>query len=189
MVTAPDAARVFLLRHCQAEGQAEAAPLTPAGHAQAEVLAGRLAGAGIDRIVASPTLRTRQSVEPLARRLELPVHTDARLAERVLGTDLPDWRAALRAACLDPELCHPGGESSRAATARGLAALADARRSGARLPLLVTHGNLLALLLHALDGRDSFTTWERLGNPDLFLVAPGETIRVDRCPVACGDCA
>jgi 2,3-bisphosphoglycerate-dependent phosphoglycerate mutase len=40
-----------------------------------------------------------------------------------------------------------------------------------RLPaVVVTHGNLLALLLHAFDGRPGYATWEQLSNPDLFVV-------------------
>lgn len=41
--------------------------------------------------------------------------------------------------------------------------------------VVVTHGNLLSLLLHAMDGRPGVATWERLTNPDVFQVqhSPG----------------
>jgi len=176
---------LYLVRHCQSSGQEPDAPLTPLGLEQAETLAAFLADHGIQRIVSSTHLRARQSIEPLAARLGLPVETDARLIERVLSTEpLPDWRERLLAAWADFDLTLPGGESSRAATTRGLAALDDALDAG-RLPVaVVAHGNLISLLLHALDGRPGYETWERLTNPDLFLIQPQTT---DPLPPACAD--
>jgi 2,3-bisphosphoglycerate-dependent phosphoglycerate mutase len=174
---------LYLVRHCQSSGQAPDAPLTPRGHEQAARLAETLGDLGIARIVSSSFLRAQQSVEPLSRRLRLPVELDARLIERNLSPDpLENWRGALRAAWGDHDLALPGGESSRAATERGLAALRDILAAG-RLPAaVVTHGNLLALLLHAFDGRPGYETWEALSNPDLFEVVQTspETFAVTR---------
>jgi 2,3-bisphosphoglycerate-dependent phosphoglycerate mutase len=159
------------VRHCQSTGQEPDAPLTSLGHQQAEQLAETLQARGIARIVSSPYLRARQSIEPLARRLGLTVHTDERLIERVLSSQsLDDWRVRLRAAWDDHDLVLPGGESSREATRRGMAALSEILADGRRPTVVVTHGNLLALLLHAFDGRPGFATWEQLINPDLFEI-------------------
>jgi 2,3-bisphosphoglycerate-dependent phosphoglycerate mutase len=161
---------LYLIRHCQTSGQEPDAPLTPTGVEQAARLADALVGRGIRRIVSSPHARARQSIEPLARRLGLPVETDARLAERVLcGASIPDWRERLRASFNDPDLCLDGGESGRAAAARGVAAL-DAARAGVLPVALVTHGNLLALLLQHLDGRPGFEAWASLTAPDVYVV-------------------
>ena len=164
---------LYLIRHCQTSGQDADAPLTPLGFEQADVLAAFLAERGVRRIVSSTHLRARQSVEPLAVRLGLPVETDVRLIERVLSTAvLSDWRERLLDTWADFDLTLPGGESSRAATTRGLAALDDAL-AAAHLPVaVVAHGNLISLLLHALDGRPGHQTWERLTNPDVFLIEP-----------------
>jgi 2,3-bisphosphoglycerate-dependent phosphoglycerate mutase len=162
---------LLLVRHCQSSGQAPDAPLTPLGHQQAEHLADALAGRGVVQIVSSPYTRAVQSVEPLARRLGLEIETDDRLIERMLSSEpLDDWRERLRAAWADHDLVLPGGESSRAATQRGLAALDDILADGRRPTVVATHGNLLALLLHAFDGRPGYATWEALSNPDLFEV-------------------
>lgn len=171
---------VYIVRHCQATGQAPEARLTPAGEEQAQALAaflvGAAAGAPIERIVSSPFARARGSVEPLAARLGLPVETDARLCERVLTTAARlDWREQLRASFDDPDLCLPGGESGRTATARAVAVVGDVRRP-AGTTVLVTHGNLLTLLLRHFDPRFGFEAWRRLTNPDVFrltLDAPG----------------
>ena len=162
---------LYLVRHCQSSGQAPEAPLTPLGSRQAERLAETLRPCGIARIVSSPYLRACQSVEPLARQLGLAIETDDRLIERVLSTEpLDDWLDRLRAAWDDRDLALPGGESSRQATRRGMAALEEILAAGRSPTVVVSHGNLLSLLLHAFDGRPGFTTWEQLTNPDLFEV-------------------
>jgi len=162
---------LYLVRHCQGTGQEPDAPLTALGREQAEHLADVLQGRGTARIVSSSYARARQTVEPLARHLGLSIETDERLIERVLSPEpLEDWRDRLRAAWDDHDLALPGGESSRAATRRGLAAVEEILAGDRQPAVVVTHGNLLALLLHAFDGRPGYATWEQLSNPDVFEV-------------------
>jgi 2,3-bisphosphoglycerate-dependent phosphoglycerate mutase len=164
--------QLYLVRHCKAAGQEPDSPLTREGTAQAAALAQFLGRLPIDRIVSSPFLRARASMMPLARRRDRPIATDTRLAERVLaGPDpLPDWMDRLRASFSDPDLCLPGGESSRTAQARGVAALCDILAHPATYTVVVTHGNLLALLLQHFDIGYGFEAWQRLTNPDVFAV-------------------
>jgi 2,3-bisphosphoglycerate-dependent phosphoglycerate mutase len=166
---------VYLVRHCQASGQAPDAPLTDLGHEQAVQLAETLVGLNIQRIVSSPYARACQTIAPLAERLGLPVETDARLVERVLAAEaLSDWPERIRASFDDLELALPGGESTAAAAQRARQAL-DTIVSQRRLPaVVVAHGNLLAALLNHLDGRPGFETWGSLTNPDVFAVTPLE---------------
>ena len=56
-------------------------PLSAAGRRQAEATAAFLAGERVDRIVASPLARARQTAEPLADRLGLSIETVEGLAE------------------------------------------------------------------------------------------------------------
>lgn len=162
-----------MIRHCAADGQAGDAPLSAAGRAQAEALAASLADAGIDRIVASPYRRAIDSIAPLARRLGLAVERDDRLTERVLSTHLlPDWRERLRASFNDPDLVLEGGESSRMAMARGVESVEDALRGAARTPAIVTHGNLLTLMLRRFDARYGFEAWQAMTNADIYRLFP-----------------
>lgn len=173
----------YVIRHCEAEGQAPGAPLTAAGRAQAERLAGQLAGLGLRRIIASPYRRAVETAEPLARRLGLRVETDERLVERVLaGESLPDWREKLAQTFADPDLCFAGGESSRQAAARGMAAVEAALAAAEGVPFaLVTHGCLATLLLRAVDPAIGFADWERMTTPDVYRVTvSGPESRVDR---------
>jgi 2,3-bisphosphoglycerate-dependent phosphoglycerate mutase len=168
---------LYVIRHCQATGQEPSAPLTPEGERQAIELAAVLASFPIERILSSPYERAISSIAPLAQRLSLPILTDDRLVERTLSTGaLEDWVTALRATFDDPELRFPGGESSRAATARAVAAIEAALGHGAQTSAIVTHGNLMSLLLRHFDPTIGFAFWQRLKNPDVYAVEVGPGI-------------
>ena len=62
---------LYLIRHCQADGQERNAPLTKLGKQQAIELANLLEQEQIERIVSSPYIRAYESIVPLAKRLAL----------------------------------------------------------------------------------------------------------------------
>jgi broad specificity phosphatase PhoE len=78
---------VYVVRHGKAgdrsrwEGPDDLRPLSKAGRRQADGLVDRLADAPIERVVSSPYVRCRQSVEPLAGHRRLPVELADELAE------------------------------------------------------------------------------------------------------------
>lgn len=80
-------AKLYLVRHADAghrrdfDGPDRERPLSERGWRQAEGLAEQLADAGIVRLLASPFLRCMQTLEPLARRVGIPVEPERRLAE------------------------------------------------------------------------------------------------------------
>jgi 2,3-bisphosphoglycerate-dependent phosphoglycerate mutase len=173
--------RLYVVRHAQAIGQEPDAPLVAEGRMHAELLADLLEDRGIDRIVSSPYTRAIDTIGPLARRLGLAVETDARLVERVLSAaPMRDWEERLRAAFADPDLRLPGGESGREAQARALAVVQEVLQSLARAPLLVSHGNLLTLLLQHFDPGFGFDAWRMLTNPDVFVITAGAQPTVAR---------
>jgi broad specificity phosphatase PhoE len=63
------------------EGDDVERPLSAKGRRQADLLAGVLIDLKPGRILSSPALRCRDTVEPLGRRLGLPVEDEPRLAE------------------------------------------------------------------------------------------------------------
>lgn len=108
--------KLYIIRHCKAAGQAPDAELTAEGLAQAQELADFLVDRGIEKMICSPFLRTIQSIQPLAQRLNLEINIEDRLSERVLsGENLADWLDHIRISFTDLDKCLPGGESSRAA--------------------------------------------------------------------------
>jgi 2,3-bisphosphoglycerate-dependent phosphoglycerate mutase len=161
---------IVLVRHATATGQDATAPLTIEGQRQARMLADLLLQLRIQRVISSPFVRATESVRPFCSRAGLRLETDDRLAERVLSArDLPDWREHLRRSFGDLDYRLEDGESSRAAQARGTSAVRAALASGERC-VLVTHGNLLALILRSVDATVGFDAWSRLSTPDAFVL-------------------
>jgi 2,3-bisphosphoglycerate-dependent phosphoglycerate mutase len=162
--------KIVLVRHATATGQDADAPLTIDGQRQALVLSDLLLQFQIERVISSPFARATESVTPFCRRTDVRLETDDRLVERVLSArHLPDWREHLRRSFDDPDYRLDDGESSRTAQSRGTSVVRAALASGQRCAL-VTHGNLLALILRSLDASVGFDEWSRLSNPDAFVL-------------------
>lgn len=161
----------YLVRHCQATGQEPDAELTAEGHRQAEALTDFFSDIEIGHVISSPFTRAIQSIEHLVATRELPIQIDDRLAERVLSTqDMPDWMDKLKQSFSDPDLKFNGGESAKEAVERGAAALAEAPDRA----LLVTHGNMMGLLLKKFEDTYGFEEWKALSNPDVFVLSINE---------------
>ena len=77
-----------------------------------------------------------------------------------------DW---CRAAATRAKTEWSTGAKRHARQTRGTDVIYDAHRSGKRC-VVVTHGNLLALILRSIDATVGFDTWSQLSNPDVFLL-------------------
>lgn len=166
---------IILVRHCQATGQEPDAPLTDAGIQQSQALADFLAEYPIDHITTSEYQRARQTIEPFASQSDLTIHQDARLNERTLSSEpLDDWQDVVRNSFDDHDLRADGGESAREVLARAWAALDEILNADHTLPVVVTHGNLMALVLHSLDPDFGFEAWLSLSNPDVYMLRENE---------------
>jgi 2,3-bisphosphoglycerate-dependent phosphoglycerate mutase len=161
---------VVLVRHAAATGQQADAPLTIDGQRQARALDHFLRRFRIQRVISSPFRRAVESIEPFCRQAGLCVETDPRLVERVLvvGNRL-DWREHLCRSFDELDYCLEGGESSRTAQERGISVVREALVSTRRCAL-VTHGNMLALILKWADATAGFELWSGLTNPDVFVL-------------------
>ncbi len=60
---------IYIIRHAEKVNETDTTDLTPAGYARAMALADTLANRGIDSIFSTPYHRTRQTAQPLAKRL------------------------------------------------------------------------------------------------------------------------
>ncbi|MBD0383301.1 histidine phosphatase family protein [Paenibacillus sedimenti] len=160
---------VYIVRHCKAAGQEPDAPLTEAGVQQAEELVKFFFKKEVDLILSSPFERAYRTILPLADKLGMEVALDNRLAERVLFSENhADWRDRLRKTYEDLDLCYEGGESSNMAMNRAVSVVLEALNSGKKNIVIVSHGNLISLLLKHFDNRIGFEEWEAMSNPDLF---------------------
>lgn len=163
--------RVLLIRHCESVGQQPGAALTEAGMRAAETLAEFLSRFPVDRVATSPYERARQTIAPFAAAAGLPVRADDRLAEqRLAAGPVEHWRDAVRTSFADPDFRLPGGESGRDVLNRGWPALEELLEGGHRLPVAVTHGKFLSVILNSLDSEFGFDQWRSLSNPDVFAL-------------------
>lgn len=152
--------RLCLVRHGETEWNAEGRvqgqtdiPLSAVGLAQAQAAAAALCRHDFSAIYSSDLMRVRQTAEPCARRLALPLQLDARLRERHYGiferllytevrSRFPEHYARFQRK--DPDYDFETGESLRAFNERSLAVVREiaARHSGEQV-LVFTHGGVL----------------------------------------------
>ena len=163
--------KIYVIRHCEAEGQPSEASLTNRGHKQAIELAKFFTNIKIDRVITSPLLRAIQSIEPLVENKKMKLEIDSRLSERILSVkDLPDWLEKLKATFINMDLKFEGGESSNEAAYRIVSVVKDILNSENKNTIIVTHGNLMSLLLNDINQDFGFEQWKNLSNPDVFLL-------------------
>lgn len=179
---------VLLVRHATAvpigsPGHEEhARPLTAEGRAAAEALADELDQVYLSAVYSSPFSRAVETVRPAAARHDRALLILDDLRERLLSTtSLPNWRDHLELAWQDHDYALEGAESSRAAQRRALGVLNLLRvrhPDGGRL-LVGSHGNLISLLLHALEPGVDYHFHLRMPMPALYwLEHDGLTWRV-----------
>jgi 2,3-bisphosphoglycerate-dependent phosphoglycerate mutase len=146
-------------------------PLTDAGRSAAAELAAELDGWEVSAIYSSPYARAVETVRLLAERRGLRLHLLDDLRERRLsGEPHDEWLTTLERSWDDHDFSMPGGESGREAQRRAVATL-DLLRSrhpdGGRL-VLGSHGNLIALILHALEPEVDFAFHMAMPTPAVY---------------------
>lgn len=167
--------KIYVVRHCEAEGQVANAPLTTNGKVQAIQLADFLSDYKIERILSSPYERAIQSIEPFSKQVNVDIEEDARLMERVLSTkNLPDWLEKLEKTFDDLTITYEGGESGLQAMDRIVTVVKESVNGGCDNVLLVTHGNIMSLLLHHYDSEFGFNEWKQLSNPDVYVISDND---------------
>ena len=141
--------KVYLVRHGETPLNAARVlqypetPLSERGAAQAERVAHRLAGAGIERILASDYARARATAEAIRTSTGAPIEIEPLLRERNFGIHRGCACDALETDVFAPDYVPPGGESVPAFEARVDDAWAAVRVTAARSrgPVaVVSHG-------------------------------------------------
>lgn len=131
---------VVIVRHGQAEGNTshrfigwQEVPLDPLGFEQARTVAVRLAQAGIGRVISSDILRARQTAEPLAAMLDVPIELDERVREigngqwtGLLPAEIAaGWPDLWQAYITGTDVARPDGERWQDVRARVVAAMTE----------------------------------------------------------------
>lgn len=165
--------KIYLVRHCSAAGQHKDSPLTTEGMRQAQLLSFFLSDHNypIDRIISSPYLRAIESVKPYAASKGLNIEVDDRLKERILSEEpVDDWIEVLERSFIDHDYRLHGGESANTAIRRANQVIEGVFNTEESHVMLVTHGNLLALLLKQYDEEFGFNQWKELRHPDIYTI-------------------
>jgi len=168
---------VLLVRHAEpipfgSEGTADDdRPLSEAGRAAAAELAAELDEYQVTAVYSSPYARSLETVRTIAQRRGIEIQLLGDLRERRLSPQpMPDWRAALEQAWSDADFAPPGGETGRAAQRRAVGML-DLLRSrhpdGGRL-VLGSHGNLISLILQALEPAIGYAFHMAMPTPEVY---------------------
>jgi len=161
---------MVLVRHGETEWNREGriqgyhadSPLTASGHAQARLLAERLAREHVDALHSSDAGRTRQTAAPIGAATGLKVVYDAALRERNYGVfegrtyqeverEYPDAFQKFRTR--DPYYVPPSGESAVQFRDRVIAALERiAAGIAGKCVAVITHGGVLGMMYRQVTG-------------------------------------
>ena len=149
-------------------------PLNENGLSQAQLLAEALIDAHVplDRVIASPLARARETARIVAERLGVPMETDTRLMEQDFGSF--EGHSNRDPAFLKIRgsfaVRYPGGESALQVAQRLYAFLDQLKaRSGLRGALIVSHGSAIRVLSTYFEDMDNaaFLRW-RMENAALL---------------------
>lgn len=171
-----DALTVLLVRHAEPVAPGTPGfdeytrPLTAKGILDSAKLREILTSTRIDAAYSSPYLRARQTIEPIAQARGLAIATVEDLRERMLSpAELPNWQAHLRRSWEDFDYAPPGGETGRVAQARIVRVLDTiASHHSAGTVIVASHGNLIALALHAFAANVDYEFWKSIPMPAVF---------------------
>jgi len=179
---------VFLVRHGQTPSNNQGllngrndTPLTPLGHAQAERAAERLAELRpLHALYSSPLRRARETAEPIAQRLNLPVQLHEGLTEFNFGLAegltleevrerFPAIFARVMSGANDLDLRFPEGESAREFYERVDRTMREilAAHRGQRI-VIVSHGGVIGAAIALLIGDDP-VRWSRNPLPNASI--------------------
>lgn len=162
---------IYVIRHCEATGQNPYAHLTEKGIKQANSLANLLSGRRIERIISSPYARARQSIGPLAKKLNLTVEIDNRLREQQLKESPELHSDELIKKCLKYFYTSINeSESSFAAMNRIVEVINDIINQSAKVTVIVTHGLLMTVLLKYYNNNFGYEDFLKLKRPDVYCI-------------------
>lgn len=163
---------IYLIRHCQAMGQEPSAELTNEGREKALELVHILEKFSIDHIISSPYKRAMQTIKPFSESKAMPIIINHHLKERVLSEKpMEDWLEQLEKTFVEKDLSFSGGESSNDALTR-IREVVDEIFENKQMHsvAVVSHGNILSLLINHYETTFGFAQWQQMKNPDIFML-------------------
>ncbi len=182
--------RIFLVRHGETDWNREGRfqgqmdiPMNRTGLGQARAVAETLKDVSLDRIVASPLARTRETARPLEELTGLPVEMNGGLVEishglwegRTAGEVEAEWPGMLAAWHGHPELVTmPGGESLADVQKRAWPAFLRTVEEEGESVVVVSHDAVLKVILCRIFDSPLSSFWRfQLANGSITLLELG----------------
>ena len=162
---------IYFVRHAESpfiEGKERSRALSVQGSLAAERVKEMLLNEGIDAILSSPYQRAKDTVQPLADALGLPIAEQEDLRERMAGDFLGHSFLDAKRNCsrIRPT---PSRKSGKAAQSRALRAFEEILNTyGGKRVAIGTHGDIMTLMLQHYDERFDYHFWLGTTLPDIY---------------------
>jgi 2,3-bisphosphoglycerate-dependent phosphoglycerate mutase len=148
-------------------------PLSDRGLSDAKVVTEVLKKENIDLVISSPYKRAIQTVEGIAKHINVEIIIEENFKERVLSKKpVVDFKAAISKVWEDVTFSWEGGESNALAQKRGFAVTEKVINAYMGKNIVVgTHGNIMALTMNYFDKKYDFDFWNELDMPDIYKLS------------------
>ncbi|ETT50283.1 phosphoglycerate mutase [Paenibacillus sp. FSL R7-269] len=148
-------------------------PLSEDGRADAQRVTRLLLHENINILISSPYKRAIQTIEGLEKPLRTRIVIEDDFKERILSSEpVPDFGQAISKVWEDFSFAWPGGESNLVAQKRGVQALYKVLQQYKGNSIAIgTHGNMMVLIMNALDKRYDYSFWKQLEMPDIYKLS------------------
>ena len=146
--------RVYFVRHAQSDfssGSDRDRGLTAEAMEDRKVVLDFLRDKQVDVFYCSPYRRSLDTIRETAEFFDMPIHTDERLRERVVGNE-GNSHELFRKRWADFDWHEPGGECLRSLQDRNIAALTEILEQNRDKTIVIgTHGTALSVILNYFD--------------------------------------
>ncbi|WP_129691100.1 histidine phosphatase family protein [Gottfriedia acidiceleris] len=172
---------LYLVRHAHSTYTPDelGRPLSKRGFTDANIVTKLLIKEKIDYVISSPYKRAIQTVEEIAKSLNLEIIIEENFKERLLSHEpVEDFEKVIREVWMDFNRSLNGGESNNMAQKRGIEAISKLliNYSGKNI-VIGTHGNMMVLIMNYFDQKYDFNFWNGLAMPDIYkLTFEGESL-------------
>ncbi|MEH7454360.1 histidine phosphatase family protein [Gottfriedia acidiceleris] len=172
---------LYLVRHAHSTYTPDelGRPLSKRGFTDANKVTKLLLNEKIDYVISSPYKRAIQTVEEIAKSLNLEIKIEENFKERLLSHEpVEDFEKVIRGVWMDFNRSLNGGESNYTAQKRGIEVINKLLKNYSGKNIVIgSHGNLMVLIMNYFDQKYDFNFWNGLTMPDIYkLTFEGESL-------------
>ena len=166
---------IYLVRHAHSIYTPDELnrPLSEKGYRDSERVRAILLTESIDVVLASPFKRAIQTVEGVAKDINVEILAEEGFKERKVAEDSVDnFDSAMTKLWTNFEFAFKHGESNLEAQKRGINALNKVldKYNGKNI-VIGTHGNIMVLIMNYFDNKYNFDLWKNLSMPDIYKLS------------------